>query len=65
MRTCKICGEDKPLEEFTYLVKQGRGYHAHRCKLCRADDAYRRDPARSDRMRNRAFNELMKQWRPA
>jgi len=30
MRTCKICGLEKPIDQFT---KQGQ-YYRHRCKLC-------------------------------
>ena len=32
-RTCKICGETKPITEF---YKAGKGYYRHECKVCKS-----------------------------
>jgi hypothetical protein len=34
MKTCKVCGESKPLDHFYVQEKDGRSYHHSYCKPC-------------------------------
>ena len=63
-RVCKTCHEEKPLEEFQILRKNGVEYRERKCKLCRLDQKYRSERNRPDRVRNRLFSALMASWPP-
>lgn len=55
-KTCKKCGEDKPLIDFTYRPAGSDG-HRHSCKACTA--AYRK--AHHERNREK-YNNLSNKW---
>ena len=59
MRVCKICNEEKELNQFKSGLKNGKVYHLWTCKPCQNDARINENEAsRKLREKNQAFNQV-------
>ena len=56
MKYCRVCGEEKPLDQF-YRAKSAKGGHRNECKTCKTNQLYQWRNENRDRL-----NEYRRSW---